>query len=96
MSHEAQRTAAYLRAVSELAAILYDTDPGRMGRTVGAPQDEYEDFARKLLVETHQSSDEQLVLSVLRKTFPEVTRRLAHELGKAIARLEEATKADHS
>ena len=49
VSHDKDRTRAYLDFKREVQDVLYDVDPDGMGSSIGAPREEYSDEAARVL-----------------------------------------------
>jgi len=70
----------------ELQAILYESDPGWMGSTVGAPDDEYFDDAINLIRSLKELGPQESVADVVRTLWPEADSDLISAIEQAWAR----------
>lgn len=67
---------AYAKALDKLMQILYEEDPSAMGRSIGAPLDEYSSEAQILMVALRNVSSRDDAVDVLKESFPNVTETL--------------------
>ena len=63
----------YDRVVSVVSALLYAFDPGGMGSSVFAPEDEYDDPARRIVAQARTAADLRMLA---RSHYPESTDQL--------------------
>lgn len=70
----------------ELQAVLYESDPDRMGATVGAPDDEYYDAAVDVIRSLRDRLPHQSVADVVRDVWPEADPELVLAVERAWAR----------
>jgi hypothetical protein len=66
---EGKLSDAYSRLHKELTSVLYNVDPGGMGRTVGAPEDEYSGIATTLCNSLRGTASSDDVRGVLERIF---------------------------
>jgi hypothetical protein len=85
-AREAALTQAYLDAVDQLAASLWRHDPYGMGSSAGSPEDEYEDFARRLLVRLKEVHQADQLARHIRTTFGDASDELVEECAGIIGR----------
>ena len=81
---------AYQIAVADLSRILYAHDPDRMGITVYAPPDEYDDVARLMLKELRDAQSEVEVHEWIRRTYQQSHVELSREARAVIRHYQQA------
>lgn len=77
-----ERLRRYEAVRAEFERLLYDYDPDGMGSTVGAPLDEYSDFAVSLMRALRDRAPDVSVAEAIRHAVPGATSELVAEIEK--------------
>ena len=72
---------SYDRVVRVVSALLYAFDPGGMGSTVFAPEDEYDDPARRLVADVRSVAD---LRELARSHYPDSGEQLVEAVAAAL------------
>lgn len=72
---------AYARVVRVVSALLYAFDPGGMGSTVFAPEDEYDEPARRIVAQARTAAD---LRELARRHYPESSDQLVAAVAAAL------------
>jgi hypothetical protein len=77
---------AYKQLCEELSGALYDEDPAGMGRSAGAPRDEYDGEAARMAAALRGVRSLEEIASRLRSTFGECSPSLLERVERAFAK----------
>ena len=88
-----RRTAqAWLDALNRLSVLLYESDPEGMGADVGAPVDEYDDIAARLLREALRRPSGHALATCVQESVPTAWPELVAQLVEVIDTYEGASE----
>jgi hypothetical protein len=88
-SRDKRFSKAYRELHDTLSTVLWEEDPDGLGITIGSPNDEYDDYSTKLIVELSKNSED--VSAVLSEWFGErLTEPLVERVTSAWAAYEKA------
>ena len=72
--------AAYSAAHERLTMVLYSVDPEGIGRSVGAPEDEYSQVATRLMTALGTAATDGHVRAATAAIYPDATHDLIHQV----------------
>lgn len=78
-------------ACGRISAVLYESDPEGMGADVGAPLDEYDDIAARLLREAIRRPAGQALATCVEESVPTAWPELVAQLVEVIEAYERAS-----
>ena len=85
---------AWQDACNRLSALLYESDPEGMGADVGAPLDEYDDIAARLLREATRRPAGQALTTCVEQSVPTAWPDLVANLADVIDAYERASAGE--
>lgn len=84
-SREETLRSAYIEFCRELSKLLYEEDPAMMGRTVGAPPDEYDSEAARLASSLRDAQTRDQVSLRLQEMFGPISDAVVTRVDDALA-----------
>jgi hypothetical protein len=88
--------AAYGDAHQRLMRVLYIADPEHMGRSVGAPEDEYSDVATRLMTSLRGATTADQARAATLAMYPNATEDLIKEVTEVWRVFSETTATDRA
>jgi hypothetical protein len=77
---------AYERLCDELSRVLYEEDPARIGKSIGAPRDEYNEEAARLATALRTVSSRDEIEQVLQQVFHTKSTALVERVERAMTK----------
>lgn len=77
---------AYEQLCDELRTVLYEEDPARMGKSIGAPRDEYDGEAVRLATALRNTRSRDQIEQLLRQIFHTTSTTLVERVERAMTK----------
>ena len=77
---------AYQQLCDELSRVLYEEDPARMGKSIGAPRDEYDGEAARLATGLRNTTSRDQIEQLLQQVFHTTSTTLVERVERAMTK----------